>query len=94
MKFVPEGGKKGGKQLQKIGVSLEMVAIFEELCGPREPAALRAISCFALYSAHNAWRYGRSCPEDSFRGFLREATRGHVAATALVARAFKRPRIS
>ena len=57
-------------------------------------AAIRAISVYALYRTHNAQRHSaaRLCAEQLFRGFLREAVRGHPKAMSLLTAAFKRPR--
>ena len=57
-------------------------------------AALRAISVFSLYRTHNALRHGpiQQYAEHLFRGFLREAVRGHPKAMSLLTAAFKRPR--
>ena len=57
-------------------------------------AALRAIGVYALYRTHNGLRHGMRAVDstDAFRGFIREAVRGHDKAKLLVSVAFKRPR--
>ena len=57
-------------------------------------AALRAIGVYALYRTHNALRHGMRGADgtNTFRGFVREAVRGHDQAKRLVSVAFKRRR--
>jgi hypothetical protein len=57
--------------------------------------ALRAIGVYALYRCHNAVRHNtlfRRDVADGFRGFIREAVRGHGPASSILSCAGKRTR--
>ena len=63
----------------------------------KDPAkvALRAIGVYALYRCHNAVRHNtlfRRDVADGFRGFIREAVRGHGPASSILSCAGKRTR--